>query len=142
MRIAALALGLGLAGLTASCASGSKSPTVASTGASATSKVIAYSRCMRSHGVPGFPDPNSHGNILITPSSDIDPSAPVYQSAQQACARFRAAAQGPGMTPAQHAAALARLTQFTDCMRKHQIPMADPFSGPNGGVGIAVPRSV
>lgn len=46
------------------------------------------------------------------------------------------------MTPAQHAAALAQLTKFTDCMRKHEIPMADPFSGPNGGVGITIPRSV
>jgi hypothetical protein len=142
MRIAALAIVLSLAGLAASCASGSKSPSVASSGASATGKLIAYSTCMRSHGVPGFPDPNSKGELLVTPSNNIDPSSPVFESAQKICARLRAAAQGPGMTPAQHAAALARLTQFTDCMRRHQIPMADPFSGPNGGVGIAIPRSV
>lgn len=142
MRIAALAMVLGLAGLAASCAGGSKSPSVASSGTSATGKLIAYSTCMRSHGLPGFPDPNSKGELLFTPSNNIDPSSPVYQSAEQACVKLRAAAQGSGMTPAQHAAALARLTKFTDCMRKHQIPMADPFSGPNGGVGIAIPRSV
>jgi len=27
-------------------------------------------------------------------------------------------------------------------MREHAIPMADPFSGPNGGVGIAIPPSI
>jgi hypothetical protein len=157
-RVEAIAALAGLALLAAGCASGSTSPPVASIGAttaspptastsstasgSTTGRLIAYSTCMRTHDVPGFPDPNSKGELLVTPSNNIDPSSPVFQSAEQACAKLRAAAQGPGMTPAQHAAALARLTKFADCMRRRQIPMADPFSGPNGGVGIAIPRSV
>jgi len=46
------------------------------------------------------------------------------------------------MTPTQHAKALAALTRYVQCIRKHGIPMADPFSGPNGGVGIVLPHTV
>ena len=46
------------------------------------------------------------------------------------------------MSPAQHANALAAITRYVRCMRKHGIPMADPFSGPNGGVGMVLPKSV
>jgi hypothetical protein len=97
---------------------------------------------MRAHGLPDFPDPNSQGNLLIGPASGIDPSTPQYKTADHDCAKLRAAAAGTGMTPAQQAQALARLTRFAQCMREHGIPMANPFSGPNGGVGYALPRGV
>ena len=44
--------------------------------------------CMRSHGVPKFPDPSSNGNLLITPSSGIDPNSPLFQTAQKDCAKY------------------------------------------------------
>jgi hypothetical protein len=46
------------------------------------------------------------------------------------------------MTAAQHAQAIEQFTSFTRCMRAHQIPMADPFSGPNGGVGYSIPQGI
>lgn len=49
---------------------------------------LAFSRCMRAHGVPGFPDPQfSTGRISIhiTPGSGLDPSSPIFQNAQKAC---------------------------------------------------------
>jgi hypothetical protein len=44
--------------------------------------------CMRSHGVPKFPDPSSNGSLLLTPSSGIDPNSPQFQTAQKDCARY------------------------------------------------------
>jgi hypothetical protein len=42
---------------------------------------LKYARCMRTHGVPSFPDPTSSGLSL----SDIDPNSPRFQAAQKAC---------------------------------------------------------
>jgi hypothetical protein len=51
---------------------------------------LAFSACMRAHGVPNFPDPIfSSGKIELRigagPGSDIDPSSPTFQSAQRKC---------------------------------------------------------
>jgi hypothetical protein len=47
---------------------------------------LKFSACMRSHGLPGFPDPkaNSQG-ISITGGQGIDPKSPQYQRAQNDC---------------------------------------------------------
>jgi hypothetical protein len=127
------------------CGSGSattSSGTLTASSPSATLGLIAYAECMRRHGIPKFPDPTTQGNLVISPASGIDPSSAQYKSANQACAKLRPSATGVGMTPAEHARALARLTAYVHCMRGRAIPMADPFSGPNGGVGIALPRGV
>jgi hypothetical protein len=127
----------------------SASTGVASTASATTStrsaiqRLIAYSVCMRGNGVPNFPDPNREGNLVITPNDNINPTSPQYERAQKACKKLSSeSASGNGMTPAQHAQALAALTRYVECMREHDIPMANPFSGPNGGVGIILPRSV
>lgn len=107
------------------------------------SRLVAYSVCMRRHGVPNFPDPNSRGNLVITPNARINPASAVYERAQTACKKFGPEGAGSsGMSPAQHAQVLAALTRYVECMRRRAIPMADPFSGPNGGVGISLPRGV
>lgn len=100
---------------------------------------LAYSECMRAHGVGNFPDPNSHGNLVVTPSDHLDPGSPRYQAAEKACAKLQV---GRGMTPAQQERAYQHLYRYVLCMRTHGISMADPFRGPNGGVGIAVPRGI
>jgi hypothetical protein len=55
-------------------------------------KALAFSACMRKHGLPDFPDPTftSAGGIGIRvhlggPNSDLNPSSPVFQAAQKAC---------------------------------------------------------
>ncbi|HWB23179.1 MAG TPA: hypothetical protein VG652_09855 [Gaiellaceae bacterium] len=122
----------------AKSASSSPAPT-----RSAVQRLVAYSICMRGNGVPSFPDPNSEGNLVIAPTDNIDPASPQYERAENACKKLNPnGAGGTGMTPAQHAQALAALTRYVECMRKHAIPMASPFSGPNGGVGISLPRTV
>ncbi len=50
---------------------------------------LAFSACMRKHGVPNFPDPQflSGGRVLekIANGSGVDPSSPSFQAAQQKC---------------------------------------------------------
>jgi hypothetical protein len=50
--------------------------------------MLKFSQCMRSHGVPNFPDPTFHGaavGIELTPGSGVDPNSPAFKSAQKAC---------------------------------------------------------
>jgi hypothetical protein len=46
---------------------------------------LAFARCMRSHGVPDFPDPGIRGAIRVSSGSSIDPNSPLYRKAEQTC---------------------------------------------------------
>jgi hypothetical protein len=55
------------------------------------SKALRFARCMRQHGVTGFPDPQFGtgpfgGTEIKIQGSGIDPRSPAFQSAQTACA--------------------------------------------------------
>lgn len=54
--------------------------------AEAQQKLLAFSQCMRAHGIKDFPDP-SNGGLRITshPGSDLTPDNPQFHAAQQAC---------------------------------------------------------
>lgn len=49
---------------------------------------LVFARCMRSHGVPDFPDPPSASGGafgFVFGSGGIDPAAPLFRIAQQRC---------------------------------------------------------
>jgi len=51
---------------------------------------LQYSKCMRSHGITDFPDPQSSNgrvgfSITASPGSDLNPNNPQFQAAQKAC---------------------------------------------------------
>jgi hypothetical protein len=49
-------------------------------------QALNFARCMRTHGVPNFPDPSAAGNSgMGFNMSGVDTHSPQYQSAQQAC---------------------------------------------------------
>jgi hypothetical protein len=56
---------------------------------------LANAQCMRSHGVPNFPDPSANGSTLIPSSSGIDPQSPAFQHATKACGGAGAIRIGP-----------------------------------------------
>ena len=58
-------------------------------------KALAFSACMRKHGVPNFPDPQflSAGRVLEKITSGVGPNSPRFQAAQQKCSGSR---NGPG----------------------------------------------
>jgi hypothetical protein len=54
--------------------------------------LLAYARCMRRHGLPWFPDPDSNGAFTAQPgtaaAANWKPSSPQFQAADKACAHF------------------------------------------------------
>ena len=56
-------------------------------------QALAFSACMRQHGVPDFPDPTFSGSagkigFQGNGKSDLNPNSPTFQAAQQACQGF------------------------------------------------------
>jgi hypothetical protein len=50
---------------------------------------LRFARCVRSHGVPNFPDPDSSGRIPDPASVGVDQGAPAFRAANQACREYR-----------------------------------------------------
>ena len=60
-------------------------------------QMLAFSSCMRSHGIKDFPDPSNGGlRIHVHPGSDLDPNNPTFQKAQQACQKYLPFKAQPG----------------------------------------------
>jgi hypothetical protein len=99
---------------------------------------LAYSQCMRSHGVPDFPDPNKQGNLVIQGAAggDLDPNSPLYEKAQKACGPFPS-----NVTPAQERQEFALSLKAAICMRANGVPtFPDPtLVGPAGNPTIRLP---
>jgi hypothetical protein len=94
---------------------------------------VKYTACMRSHGVPNFPDPDAEGTITITVSRSLNPSAPQFQKAEADCKHLAPA--GKGLSPAKQQQTKTRLLAFAACMRSHGVPKyPDPTFGAGGMV--------
>jgi hypothetical protein len=154
----ALALcGLGI--LLAACGAGVATPGVADIGSSTTTtptssgkgasnynNALAYAACMRSHGVPDFPDPNANGSIQL--GSGIDPSSPTFASAQARCQKLlpRGGFPAPGTITSPSSAALAQMLAVAQCMRNHGITQFPdpttkvPSKSPSGPEGVVSDR--
>ena len=49
-------------------------------------QLLAFSACMRAHGLKDFPDPSNGGlQLQVHPGSDLDPNNSTFRKAQQAC---------------------------------------------------------
>ena len=93
----------------------------------ASSQAVAFSRCMRSHGVPDFPDPASRGGVPKVTPQQVGVSDYRFRTAQTACASLRQPA------PARQPQIMTGLLNFARCMRAHGIPnWPDPSTDRNG----------
>jgi hypothetical protein len=101
---------------------------------------VKYTACMRSHGVPSFPDPDGRGTLTITVSPSLDPSSPGFQKAEADCQHLVPARSGPSQALQQRMK--QRLLSFAACMRSHGFPRyPDPTFGPGGSVSQGMSRS-
>lgn len=109
----------GLVLLVCGCGGGGSSSTTSAASAEANG-AVAFSRCMRSHGVSSFPDPNSSGQI---PKDKVIPlaSSPQFRVAQRACQHLLPNASAPTDTHAEVQAALSGMVRFAACMRSHGV---------------------
>jgi hypothetical protein len=97
------------------------SGSLGSSGSSPPTQTLAFSRCMRSHGVPGFPDPNSSGDFPPS-AKQLSLSNPrQFQEAEGAC-RDLLPNGGNGPSPAQWQQILSTMVRFAQCMRHHGTP--------------------
>ena len=116
---------------------------------------LAYSRCMRSHGVPNFPDPKQVGDGIQIAGSEpgMNPQSPTFESAQHSCKHLLPGGGRP--TRAGQQRALARMLHISQCMRAHRISgfpdptLASPPSRAaysavmsNGVAWLAIPDSI
>jgi hypothetical protein len=60
-------------------------------------QLLQFVSCMRTHGVPDMPDPNSNGTLSLPSgqSGSVSASSPQFKSAEQACQKYYPA-QGGG----------------------------------------------
>jgi len=56
--------------------------------ATAHAAAVKYASCMRSNGVPDFPDPNDQGVIQFNATGSIEASSPALQKARTDCKRL------------------------------------------------------
>lgn len=127
-----------LAGVLAAACSGSTASSTAGRSGSRQGAELAFSRCMRAHGAPSFPDPQpgggySHSAIQATGGR----FSPQVQAAGKHC-RQQAAAAGFTHTASQTRQHVTQLMAFAACMRKHGLPN---FPDPNANGGFTSSQS-
>jgi hypothetical protein len=138
MTLGLLAAGIGLA----ACGSSASNATATT---ARSGQALAFARCMRSHGVPNFPDPTGGSlGLQLERSADgttkvngVAVNGPAFQSAMSSCRSYLP--NGGHPSAAQTAKAKAQALAMSRCMRSHGVPnFPDPQfqSGPGGGFGI------
>jgi hypothetical protein len=134
--------------LAAAC--GGSSPAASATGPTRAQAALAYAKCMRSHGVPDFPDPDSNGNFELSSSQQgggsrgSGPNTGTDQQSNPVSSQEAAANQvcnhlldvGAQMSAAQQQHALSQLVKYAQCMRAHGVPSFPDPHITSGGIGV------
>src|SRR5436190_12718674 len=135
----------------------SKNPSATGSGGSANAagsasspSAIAFSACMRLHGVPNYPDPDSSGQLPKGDAQQFGVSTSRYQAAQQACQHLlptgasleqqeRHCTDTGDCPPAVVQQLLSSMRRFSECMRSHGFPnMPDPTLDSEGRPVFAI----
>jgi hypothetical protein len=88
---------------------------------------VRFAQCVRSHGVPNFPDPTSPREFKLYIASSE--GSPAFQSAETACRPVLPGGGPPSQSAAQRHAQLVAALAFARCLRSHGFPnFPDPTS--------------
>jgi hypothetical protein len=105
-----------------------------SAGASPDSHALAFARCVRSHGVPNWPDPESTGTFdktKLTPQQ-LGASSSQIRSAGDACQRLLPNTHESSQAGDQQT--MSALVKFARCVRSHGVSnWPDPLSESDPG---------
>ena len=123
-------------------------------------RAVAYSHCMRSNGVPNYPEPSSNGNLPKGNAQAFGISTSQYQAAEQACGHLLPGSGSASLTQCLMTGdcprslvqpALEQGRKFAPCMRSHGVPnWPDPtvdslgrpsFQVTKAGISIDATRS-
>jgi hypothetical protein len=125
-------------------------------GSARSAAAVAFSRCMRSQGLPNFPDPGDSGTLPKTSAQQLGVSTPRFNAAQRACQHLLPTTGGSLTATSLRQCYLADVCpqalvqravnaglQFARCMRAHAIAnWPDPTIDSQGRpvFNINVPR--
>ena len=138
-RAGALAVAAAVAVLATACGGGSDPP---SASAPTYAQVLALAQCMRSHGVPTFPDPDTSGGYTLTSNgsiegaggSSIDIDSSQAQAAYGDCRHLLPG--GPSISQLEQDVqqakqrqeqALPEMLKYSECVRSHGVPTFPDF---------------
>lgn len=107
-----------------------------SSGGSAHEQALVYARCVRSHGVPLWPDPESSG---VFDKSKLTPGRLGVGSSQVATAQRACNSLVPTYPATPQPQVLAQALTFSRCMRAHG---AKSFPDPESNGAIRIPHSM
>jgi hypothetical protein len=85
--------------------------------------LLKFAACMRSNGLPNFPDPI---NGFLSPPPGVSPTSPQFQSAAQKCQSLMPNGGGTSVTGPQNLAGLAKAAA---CMTKKGFLMSATSTG-------------
>jgi hypothetical protein len=137
-----------LALLAAACSSGPSSTggSPGARGSAGSPSAVAYSACMRSQGIPNYPDPDSSGQLPKGDAQQFGVSTSQYQAAQQTCRHLLPTVgslhqqeyqcmQNSDCSQALVQQMLGADLKLARCMRSHGVPnFPDPTTDSNGPV--------
>jgi hypothetical protein len=125
------------AGRDPSAASGGGGGSAPESEASAQQHLVAYAKCMRSNGVPNFPEPDE-GRLLVRggPGTGLDPGSAQFQAAERACHKLQP--QGGKPSPEMMKQAQERALKFSACMRSHGEPNFPEPAFTGGGIKMTL----
>jgi hypothetical protein len=123
--------------LSAACSDSSSSTSSASSsaaGAAANSPLVAFSQCVRSRGVPDFPDSAPGAtNAKFPGARQLRVSSALLSAAENACQHLLPAGVDDQFPAAEVPLLLTGMRQFSQCMRSHGVPnWPDPSTDSEG----------
>jgi hypothetical protein len=127
--------------LATATACGGRAPSAGPGSEGPTGQMLAYSQCMRAHGVPDFPDPDAAGNIQLAPGNPDDPlNSSQEQVANETCRHLLPGGGASSSGTRADRPTASQLLKLAQCMRAHGVPS---FPDPTGSGGsIALPTSL
>jgi hypothetical protein len=87
-----------------------------------TEKAVAFSSCVRAHGVPNFPDPPSSGEVPKESAEQLGVSTSELQTALNACEHLLPNTGNVDDNPAALNQWWSQMLQFARCMHSHGVP--------------------
>jgi hypothetical protein len=125
-------------GSPSSTGSGGSQSAGGSSSSSTSAGLLAFTHCMRSHGVRQFPDPPPGANDIKLPDARmLHVSSSQFQSATDACRHLLPPGVGGWYPRSQIRHVLSAMRRFAQCMRSHGISnWPDPIVDSQGRVGF------
>jgi hypothetical protein len=118
-------------------------------GSANSTSAVAYAHCIRSHGVPNYPDPPGSGQVPKADAQQLGISSSQLQAAQRDCQHLYPVASGSLGTSLRQCEetgdcpqaivqpVLNAMRRFSRCMRSHGVPnWPDPTTDSEGRPGF------